>query len=224
MNFLAHYYFDGIEGDAYFNFGLILPDLMGIAKRGWKIKGNVERKFQQEPAFDIFLGVLRHLDLDHFFHNSEFFTKQTQAVKDHLAAKRLDKGEFRMFFVVHVLLEIMLDRLIIKKEPEILERFYQDLNLIRKDPVQDFFYQTNTTYWERLFKVFDKFKSAQYLYDYPYNQKFIRALNRTFERVNHPPLGEENDEYIQNVIFDIEEYLNKHFDMLGQELQNYRQS
>ena len=82
MNFASHFFLDGIEGRPYYNFGLVLPDLASIFKRGWRIadRNNVQEMNQRN--MDIFSGILKHYELDAIFHQSMFFNEHTKMIKD----------------------------------------------------------------------------------------------------------------------------------------------
>lgn len=128
MNFISHFYFDRHVPDSLFAVGVSTPDLLSIYNRSIRLH---DRRIQHlttiagTPEQQQFLhGVLRHFDGDKVFHSSKFFEEETH----HLSAVlRQAFGEAqipRSFFVSHVLLELIIDKVLIADSAELLNQYY----------------------------------------------------------------------------------------------------
>jgi hypothetical protein len=187
MNYLSHYYTDNDPGNPHFNFGLMLPDMLGAARRGWKPVNGRLYSFDDPEAELIWQGFQQHLRADSLFHNTAFFTTQTRSIRNILEQAGLVQPGLRLFFVAHVLLEIMLDRLIIKTHPHIPDRFYNDLDVVTEDTLSSFFTGMQSEIPERLFRILARFKEHKYLYSYVDDERLFFALNRIMERGGQVP-------------------------------------
>jgi hypothetical protein len=182
MNYISHYYTDNDPADPYFNFGLMLPDMLGTVHRGWKPITGKQYHFNSKEGSQIWQGFQRHLLADSIFHNTDFFSSQTRYIRNVLEQAGLVQPGLRLFFVAHVLLEIMLDRLIIKTHPDIPDRFYNDLAAVDEQAIAGFFSGLLSQVPERLFHSLARFKEHKYLYSYAENEQLFFALNRIMER------------------------------------------
>lgn len=161
--------------------------MLGAAQRGWKPVNRKQYDFDDPEAFLIWQGFQQHLKADALFHNTEFFTGQTKNIRFVLERTGLVQPGLRLFFVAHVLLEILLDRIIIKKYPEIPDRFYNDLDVIGEDTVSSFFANMDSQVPDRLFRMLARFKEHRYLYSYVDDERLFFALNRIMERGGQIP-------------------------------------
>lgn len=182
MNYLSHFYVDHDPAKPHFNFGLMLPDMLGTAQRGWKPVNGREYSFDDIRASEIWQGFKRHLLGDGLFHNTSFFMGQTRYIRETFEKAGLIQPGLRLFFVAHVLLEIMLDRLIIKMHPEIPDLFYDHLDKVSEGTVSSFFSGLKEPVPGRLFHMLSRFKEYRYLYSYTEDERLFFALNRIMER------------------------------------------
>lgn len=218
MNLFSHYCFDREEGNAYLNFGLILPDLMGIFKRGWKIPPQKSPGELELASLEIYKGVMKHHRMDRFFHNSRFFDHHAQNIKELLKSRGLENPGYRMFFISHIFLEILLDRVLIQKNKKLLETFYEELFTLKNDRIEFFFKQLKVPAHSNFFSFLGRFQKDKFLYNYLDSQGIIYALNRIFTRVDQPVFQAGQKEIIINCIFEAEHILQDNLDMLRDEI------
>jgi hypothetical protein len=207
MNFLSHYFFDNIPGNHYYNFGLILPDLLGIYNRKWKFSTKVIPKNDHHFS-QINSGALRHLQTDHEFHNSDWFQIKRQEVKALLYKHNLNFSPFRPFFISHILVELILDRVILKKDIETAHHFYTDMDLINDEVIVSLLNKSNFAPAGEFISFFNRFRQHRYVFTYADNEKFIFSLNRIFSRVNNPIFEGEFKEILIHLIFETEQLIN----------------
>jgi len=217
MNLLSHYYLDAEKGRPYYNTGLVMPDLMGSFKKGWKPPKSVF--FNNNYQKELYSGMLQHQETDRQFHASLFFTHAIPDIRKIFEKNGLKLPGVRLFFVAHIMLELMLDRLILLDSMAYADNFYSDINKVDVEQITEFF-QVDTMNGEYNFSgFFQKFRDAKYIYNYVGDENFIYALNRIMKRAAQPVFeGENIVALFKNAIFEVEKYLApdylRHFDEL----------
>src|SRR5688500_11171065 len=107
MNYLSHYFLDAKPGEVHYNFGLVLPDMMGVAQKGWKPLQRNEQHIHPE-VIKLSEGITRHVKVDAVFHSSDFFKENSVSLRKALEKHGFSQEGTRLFFVAHVLLEFLL--------------------------------------------------------------------------------------------------------------------
>jgi hypothetical protein len=186
MNYLTHFLIDHRPEEPYYNFGLALPDLVSISKRGWKPVSTDELLNGNPHAAKIWEGFQQHLKADAEFHNTELFNYHTRRLRKELEKAGLSQPGIRLFFVAHVLLEILIDRHIVKTRRHVPDLFYKHLGIIEDPQIKIFFEASGTETPERFLEFFGKFKDSQYLYGYEEDNGIYYSINRLLRRTNQP--------------------------------------
>jgi len=192
MNFLSHYYLDAEDDRPYYVFGIIIPDLLKNFNRRWKVKKNPQ-EYEQIELQQIEEGIARHIDVDAHFHNSDFFKENTLFISDTLKKNEIDSMAKHTYFLAHVILELMIDRLLVKNYPNICEQFYAILNRVEKSNIDLYLNYSNFVQEMNDFSsFFEKFKTSKYIFHYANNENLIFALNKIIERATGNPLSKED--------------------------------
>ncbi|MBL7837729.1 MAG: hypothetical protein JNM67_09445 [Bacteroidetes bacterium] len=176
MNFIAHYYFYR-QDDKYYNLGLVLPDLV---KNFCKTHLRPVKKFQHPQLNALNKGSLMHLDSDKRFHNSTFF-RQCEDLCGYLLDGKANWP--RKFFLNHLLCEILLDRVIIERDTNIVKNFYQDLSEVNHEQVELFLKLNEINNYQNFTAALQRFVNAAFIFDYMHNEKIILALGRVYARL-----------------------------------------
>lgn len=222
MNFLSHFFFDSKGGNPYYNLGLILPDLMGMFRRGWKIPESEPPETLSVSSLEIYRGLNTHHSADAFFHNSKFFKKYTRQLKRELTRNGI-QNPHKPFFIAHVMLEVLIDRNLIKQDERLPEHFYKDLDFITKDSLVTFFNETDK--WpEGFWDLFQKFRTERYAYAYLDPKKVIYTLNRILDRARQPVIEESEWGFLNYCIFEMDERLSVGIEELKLEYHDYKHS
>jgi len=182
MNYLTHFLIDGKQDRPYYNFGLILPDMVGVAKRGWKPAHTEALEASTGNTKEIWLGYQQHIARDALFHNTHLFSYNTKRIRKELEQAGLAQEGVRLFFVAHVLLEILIDRHIIKTRRYVADRFYDTLAQIEEPEIRTFFDASGTEMPERFLEFFGKFQTSRYLYGYADDDGIYFSINRLLHR------------------------------------------
>jgi hypothetical protein len=208
MNYISHYFLDAKPGKPYFNFGLALPDMMGTAQRGWK-PAAVHITDKEGIQGELANGVSAHLAADKIFHNMPFFRSGCDELKSLFEKEKLVVPGIRMFFLVHVFLEMMLDRIIIRNRPEVAFNFYEDIGKIDEAIIMDFIRADGTNAAERFPLFFQRFREHKYLLSYVQNDSLFFATNRILNRTGQPAFPDEKFAEFSSVADQAEEALSR---------------
>ncbi|MGB0430683.1 MAG: hypothetical protein ACPGLV_09435, partial [Bacteroidia bacterium] len=157
MNFISHFYCHRATSPIH-NFGLHFPDFIGIVDRNLKLNtylGGYDLKNQQ-----FLLGIKNHLKADEIWHNHTFFKAKTRLIKEVLKQYGISDKPYRPFFMTHVMLEILLDRAIIRYEKQVAEDMYLSL-----EKCDDVFLNTlfkDADISKKFMRFFNNFRTKRY--------------------------------------------------------------
>src|ERR1700712_900418 len=123
MNFLSHFYFDRDTDNCYLILGTILPDLLKNADK--TIILHPEKLIHRDIEVNsIIKGWNKHLEVDRYFHSSEFFLTHSHQLKNVLAPV-ITGSPVKPFFLGHIALELILDILLITTNEIVVHDFYE---------------------------------------------------------------------------------------------------
>src|SRR5690348_16960125 len=138
MNYFAH----GLRftDRPYFLAGTALPDWLSVVDRRVRLRGRQVRPFAegpQSPESELAAGVLQHLDDDAWFHKTAAFAIASAEITVLLrGALSSDEGH-RPAFLGHILTEILLDALLIQRDPKRLAAYYEALASVDAAAVEE---------------------------------------------------------------------------------------
>lgn len=207
MNFLSHYYCDAKKGDPFYNLGLAIPDLMSMYKRGWKINDKINKQEFSGVYISLAEGIRQHLLADQYFHQSEFFLRNTSMIKRFMLDCDIKYRGTHFLFLSHILLEICIDRLIVINKPQVVKDFYNDLSGIEQNKVNVFFIEMGVPIPEGFFIFYERFIHDKFLYAYDDIEKIIFMYNRILTRVNMTVIDQDEYQKLSNVIESIDTLL-----------------
>lgn len=206
MNYFAHFYFDRNE-DPYHNLGLVLPDFSRITEGRRKLHLEME---MTDPLFAALkAGCTKHYVADAWFHESEIFTRTCAFIEGLLHQEpQLFAGQ-RPWFMAHILAELTIDRILIRKYPGELSLFYTHLETIDLPKVFDFLSLTGKSNFTRLEKFYHGFVAARYLFYYTQDDKLVYSLDRVIGRTGQPPLTSAAMRYLEQQLAHLEAFIGK---------------
>ena len=210
MNYFSHFFVDGIDNQHEFNTGLLLPDIT----RG-KIKS-----FRQIQFFDtasnqnFFGGCAAHYHADKKFHASEFFNDILSQSSLIINKAKFNHDLNRKWFLAHILVELMLDRILVRLYPDTLDKFYKSLNSINDDDLATFLTLYGMKDIEEFFEFFNHFRKVQYIYYYTDNNKFVYSLNRIMIKAGVKPISDFNQKVLCDATLLLEEKLSENISSL----------
>jgi len=199
MNLLSHFYIDKDHPSAYFKLGLIFPDIYPHYNQN--LRKAVESHRHLSVEHDYFVqGIKRHHEVDKIFHNSPVFKMLNTAFKEALLNSALPQLHYRTYYLGHILVELLIDKQLIRGEKDLLNQFYTSLDEIDENTLHQYFIHINTVEkTSDFFSNFKRFRENRYLYYLNDNEKLIEALMRMYCRVNPATLTNSEKELLVNV-------------------------
>lgn len=207
MNYFAHFIADGMPDRPYYNLGLILPDLMGIFDRKWKVNKTNTEQITDDNVKDLLAGINRHEAIDKAFHQSTFFSTNKNAIQENLSLHDFNNPPYRLFFLSHIMLELIIDRILVKEFPDKARELYNQLEHIDKQKLKDLFRQTGSEYKPGFWNFFMKFRDYRFVLNYVNDDSLIEVLNKVSQRVGHPMFKVREQENLKKVIHESEKKL-----------------
>jgi hypothetical protein len=213
MNFLSHYFFHR-SAHAYFNTGLVLPDLVrNICKTHLKPLPHYEHPQHQILG----QGSQLHIEGDRIFHQSDFFTTCEHYIGDQLD---LEAGWPRKWFLNHLLLEIALDRVLMDLYPTLCEEFYAELEQVSPEIITTFLDISHVDGADKFKVGFENFVRYRFLFEYAHNEKIIFALSRVYLRTGiHYEWTDADRNLLLSKLRDILEFIGTKIAALKNELE-----
>ncbi|MCW3116374.1 MAG: hypothetical protein JWM28_456 [Chitinophagaceae bacterium] len=205
MNFLSHYYFDREATDCYFILGTVLPDLLKNADKN--IILHPEKLHHPNPAINsIINGWNKHLDVDRYFHSSNFFATHSHQLKL-LLGPVIEGSPVKPFFLGHIAIELILDNLLITTGKITVSDFYDHLKNCDNKVIEEFLtfagLKDNTVF----FRFYEGFKKSGYLHTYEETQQIAYALKRICMRIWQDPFTPTHENLMNAVLSDYREQL-----------------
>ena len=132
MNLIGHYTCAAVPSAAV-RVGAVLPDLASLYRR--KVRAlNLARQWREDPAAReeeewaaLLAGVDFHHAVDVRFHRHRLFERASGALQAALLEASHTPG-LKRFLPAHVLSELYLDHLLLRRDPGLADAFYRDLD------------------------------------------------------------------------------------------------
>ena len=198
MNFLSHFYFDRETTDCYLILGTVLPDLLKNADKSVIL--HPEKLVHADSAVNsIIRGWNKHLEVDRYFHSSDFFLNHSHQLKKQLLPA-IEGSPVKPFFLGHIALELILDNLLLTTQKVTVDGFYDHLDGCRADVVDEFLTFAGLKNTAVFFKFYDDFKKSKYLHSYAETPQIAYALKRICMRVWNNPFTPENEAEMNGIL------------------------
>ena len=185
MNFLSHFYFDRHTTNCYHILGTVLPDLLKNADKTIILHPE-KLTHTDERISSIIKGWNKHLEVDRYFHSSNFFINHSHELKKILAPSTQGSA-VKPFFLGHIGLELLLDNLLITEKKISVDDFYGHLQGCREDVIKEFLRFARLKDSTIFFKFYENFKESRYLHSYAEMKQIAYALKRICMRVWNDP-------------------------------------
>lgn len=221
MNFLSHFYFDRHSEDPHLILGTVLPDLIRNARNEWKLHPEKNAELFSIPSYEnsMLRGWMRHLEVDRYFHNSDFFNYHTAQIKKAIVPA-LKNSVVRPSFLAHISLELFLDSLLLTEGHIQTDNFYNHLRQSDRIAIKRFLEINQIDDTAHFYKFFDRFMESKYLESYRETGHILYALNRICMRLWKNPMSEDELKELKEVLsnyrdefmgdyMDIYEYIGK---------------
>jgi len=216
MNFLSHYYFDRNVTNCYHILGTVLPDLLKNADKNIILHPEKLQHSNESVNF-IIKGWNKHLEIDRYFHSSDFFISRSHNLKK-LLLPAIQGSPVKPFFLGHIALELILDNLLITTNKITVDDFYEHMSGCDDAIIQEFLTFAGLKDSSKFFRFFNGFKRDGYLHTYSETPKIAYALKRICMRVWSDPFTEEHESDMNEVLVDYREHIYDDFMLIFDEI------
>lgn len=193
MNFLSHYFINDERDEADYSLGKVLPDLSRNFHPEFRVlqPGKTGLANDLEPLENFIEGIRMHFITDKLFHASGYFKKKTGLLTEILKSLHLETIRRFYFFYSHILLEIMLDRMLVKQFPEKVMQFYSLISKVQNETIREYMeYNGSSKFYQGFIEFLQHFIDVKYIYQYASNERIIFALGRIVSRTGLPEFSE----------------------------------
>lgn len=198
MNFLSHFYFDREVDDCYHILGTVLPDLLKNADKTLVLHPE-KLHYTDSRVNSIIAGWNKHLEVDRYFHSSEFFLEHSHQLKL-LLRPAIEGSPVKPFFLGHIAIELILDNLLLTTGKVTADIFYDHLGGCETEVINEFLTFAGLKDTTRFFRFLEDFKSSRYLYTYAETQQIAYALKRICMRVWQDPFAATHEAAINIIL------------------------
>lgn len=193
MNYLAH----GLRfiGEPYFLAGTAVPDWLSVVDRRVRVRGAAAKELagdtrEEAVCRDVAGGIVRHLQDDLWFHQTRVFAETSMRFAVELRDLLPGDEGFRPSFLGHILVEILIDATLIRRQPQVAGLYYDAVAKVDPERVQAVVNRLAKRPTEHLATWIRRFLEVRFLYDYLDDDKLLFRLEQIMARVKLPPLGE----------------------------------
>ena len=189
MNFLSHaaHYLD----QPYVVAGTAVPDWLSVVDRRIRVRSKQALPLLEDDdavTRQVALGITYHHRDDQWFHSSRLFNEIALQFAIELRDQLPGDEGFRPSFVGHILIEILIDATLIKRNPATAERYYAAIEAVSAAAVQAVVNRVARSATQDLAPLISRFAAARFLYDYLDDGKLLVRLNQVMVRVGLPLL------------------------------------
>jgi hypothetical protein len=218
MNFLSHFYFDRDTTNCYFVLGTVLPDLLKNADKTIVLHPE-KLQHANSNVNSITKGWNKHLDVDRYFHSSDFFATHSHQLKK-LLAPAIAGSPVKPFFLGHIAVELIIDNLLLTTSQITVNDFYDHLKGCDNTIIEEFLNSAGLTDTDRFFRFYEGFKNSAYLHTYSETPQIAYALKRICMRVWDNPFTAEHEQSMNEVLTAYRQLLLPDFMSIFREIQS----
>ena len=213
MNYLSHYFFDRVEDNKYYNIGLILPDLARSHISKLRINPYRNIEFTTEEIGSINRGCNKHFESDRKFHNWNVFVTLSQEATDAMRESG-DKDLDRDYFLSHILIEMLLDKILLDKNPTLAAEFYDMINDVEMEWILKYLRYSGLQDDELFKGNHRRFMKAAFLKDYTSIENVVNILEKVAVKTGLNEFTDGQKELLVEISRTLEPQLERSIDQL----------
>jgi hypothetical protein len=213
VNYLSHYYFDRDEDNKYYNIGLILPDLARSHIAKLRINPYKNITFTTKEISSMNDGCNKHFASDRKFHNWMTFVELTNKATD-MIRESGDKDINRDYFITHIMVEILLDKILLDKNPSLADDFYAMIDSVEMDWILKFMRYAGLQDDELWKGQHRRFMKAGFLKSYTSIENVIEAVEGVCANLGMIELNDDQRNLLIEICEAIEPELARSIDAL----------
>ncbi len=178
VNFLSHYYFDQDQSPEFI-VGISIPDIAGNFSNHYNqfFKSIDSNSFESKEKA-IMDGIKKHYLVDAIFHDAPLFDYYCKTLKTRIQQNPWQYKLPRLFFVVHVLFELILDAYLIHSDSTIVNRYYYSIKKVENHTIASVFsyYKKMGLEISHIIANFIRFSSHEFLRLYEVDANLVTGL------------------------------------------------
>ncbi len=178
----------------YFLAGTAAPDWLSVADRGVRLRPRLVQPYchgDQTPLAEFAAGAMQHMEDDDRFHRLPAFIEVSGQLMVLFRELLHPHDGFRPGFLGHIVTELLLDSVLIERDPGLLRSYYAALESLDPDFVQHCVNKMVKKPTQRLAALLPMFIREQFLWDYLDDERLLYRLNQVMRRVKLQPLPPE---------------------------------
>ena len=192
MNYFAH----GMRytDRPYFLAGTAIPDWLSVVDRKVRVRGQHVKPLADgsgEAAAELAAGVLQHLDDDQWFHNSAAFYETSGELTRLFRERLAGEDGYRSGFLGHIVTELLLDGVLVERNPLLLDAYYDALLSIDPAIIEQSVNRMARKSTSRLAALIPRFIDEQFLRDYSDPPRLAFRLNQVLRRIKLKQLPDD---------------------------------
>ena len=214
MNYFAHAHRFLVRGDSRPEFlaGTAVPDWLSVADRRVRCRARSAEPFvdiDDEPLAALARGILQHHADDAWFHSTRAFTELSLDFSRRVRDRQGGKGDLRSGFLGHIMVELLMDRVLMLREPELLDQYYELLRTVDEQFVASSVSRMSGQDASRLAEWITRFCGIQFLRDYTDDALLAFRVNQVLSRVRLEPLSGELIELLPGMHASVDERIDE---------------
>lgn len=213
MNYLSHFYFDRDEDNKYYNIGLILPDLARSHIPKLRINPYKNITFTTKEISSMNDGTNKHFASDRKFHNWMVFVDLTNRATD-MIRESGDKDINRDYFITHIMVEVLLDKILLDQNPTLADDFYDMINSVEMDWILKFMRYAGLQDDELWKGQHRRFMKAAFLKNYTSIENVVAAVEQVAANIGMIELNDDQRNLLIEICETIEPELARSIDAL----------
>lgn len=212
MNFLSHHFLVRHHPSGIFRAANVLPDLLRVSNPSLKIFGSRNLLADSSPQeMAIRDGILNHFKTDRLFHDLPVFRIHVERLKKSLKTVFEDHRGTRLFFLSHILVEMILDRIILKEDLILGENFYHDLKMLDEQWVHTSMAGFQKYDGRQFSYHLKRFIESEYLFSYREDEALFYAVNRIHKSVGMAGFNRHDFKNFQIALLETEGHMKESF-------------
>ncbi|QDT65110.1 hypothetical protein V22_23560 [Calycomorphotria hydatis] len=198
MNYFAH----GCRfiDRPYFLAGTACPDWLSAVARRTRLRSRRVRPFVEcgsSEQEEFAAGVLQHLHDDDWFHSSRGFAEVSSLLGREFRNLLGPEDRFRPGLLGHIGMEMILDAILLRRDPGRLDQYYASFSQIDPAVIQQAVNSMATRQTTELEKFIPLFIEIRFLDDYVTPAGLLYRLNQVLRRVKLDPLPGEAEAVVE---------------------------
>lgn len=201
MNFLAHAarLLQASPVDPYQVAGVAVPDWLNVSARKTKCRHRHVLPWidDSDPVVSgLARGIARHHEDDAAFHESGVFNELSLEFSKSIRLRYPDDLSMRVWFLGHILVELLIDAELTTQNPKLLADYYDALRTVDPVRVEQLVEQFCGRSPGKLAELIPKFIDSEFLVDYVHDDGLCLRVGQVLKRVGLNTLPDDFPELL----------------------------